>query len=291
MSLPALKTPPPETAPGLFDYARWGGQVARLAAAYRAARPFPHIVIDAFLDEDVVRRVVAEFPGPTDTEWIQYKHYNEHKLGKSKREEFPPFIGALVDEFNSPAFAAWLSVLTGIPGLMPDPMLEGGGMHQTETGGFLNVHADFTMHHYQTRWRRRCNLILYLNEGWQPEWGGDLELWSRDMGQAEARVAPVMNRAVVFSTDDTSFHGYPDPISCPPDVTRRSLALYYFTEETDPAYAPKSTTYRARPSDGARAFFIWADTKALALYSKLKSKLGFSDEAISRVLKRLSRRS
>jgi hypothetical protein len=238
----------------------------------------------------VVRQVASEFPGPGDTEWTQYKHYNENKLGKSKRAEFPPFIGALVDELNSPAFAAWLSTLTGIPGLIPDPMLEGGGMHQTESGGFLNVHADFTMHHYQTRWRRRCNLILYLNDGWQQDWGGDLEFWSRDMRQAEAKIAPLMNRAVVFATDDTSFHGYPDPIRCPAEVTRRSLALYYFTEETDPAYAAKSTTYRARPTDGAKAFFIWADTKALALYSRLKTRLGFSDDTISRILKRLSRK-
>jgi hypothetical protein len=274
----------------LIDHAHWRSQASRLAGQYRSASPFPHIWIDSFLDPDIVRRVVSEFPGPGDTEWIQYKHYNENKLGKSKREEFPALIGRLVDDLNSPAFVSVLAEITGIPGLMPDPMLEGGGMHQTESGGFLNVHADFTMHHYHPRWRRRCNLIIYLNEGWRPEWGGDLELWSRDMSACVTRISPVINRAVVFNTDETSFHGYPDPIRCPPDVTRKSLALYYFTEETDPHVVARSTNYRARPTDGAKAFFIWADKTALDVYSRLKKRLGFSDEAVSRILKRLSRK-
>ncbi|HSC28078.1 MAG TPA: hypothetical protein VLD67_12435, partial [Vicinamibacterales bacterium] len=111
----------------LFDYARWGARLGFLSRAYREAEPFPHIELDAFLDEDVARLAVADFPGPRDTEWIQYKHYNEHKLGQSRREEFPPFIGALVDELNSPEFVQFLSALTGIPGLKSDPMLEGGG--------------------------------------------------------------------------------------------------------------------------------------------------------------------
>jgi hypothetical protein len=274
----------------LIDHTYWRTQAARLADTYRSAQPYPHIAIDAFLAPDIIRRIVAEFPGPGDTEWIQYKHYNENKLGKSKREEFPALIGALVDELNSPPFVAFLSQLTGIPGLMPDPMLEGGGMHQTESGGFLNVHADFTMHHYHGRWRRRCNLIIYLNEGWQPEWGGDLELWSADMTHCVTKIGPVLNRAVVFNTDELSFHGYPDPIRCPAGVTRKSLALYYFTEETDPSYTPKSTNYRARPTDGAKRLLIWADKKALDVYSRLKKRLGFSDDTVSRILKRLSRR-
>lgn len=274
----------------LFDYARWTGQADRLVREYGAASPYPHLQIDGFLDDAIVRRVAREFPGPTDTEWISYKHYNENKLGKSKREEFPPFIGSVVDELNSPEFVSFLSTVTGISGLKADPMLEGGGMHQTESGGFLNIHADFTMHHYHKRWRRRCNLIVYLNERWEPHWGGDLELWSRDMKGRVTVIAPVLNRAVIFNTDDSSFHGYPDPIRCPADVTRKSLALYYFTEEADDRYSAKSTNYRARPTDGARALLIWADKQALHLYSKLKERLGFSDDAVSRILRRLSRK-
>ena len=74
-------------------------------------------------------------------------------------------------------------------------------------------------------------MLLYLNEGWSAEWGGDLELWPVDMSVPSKTIAPVFNRTVIFSTTPTSYHGHPAPLACPPDVVRRSLALYYYTVE------------------------------------------------------------
>ncbi len=99
----------------------------------------------------------------------------------TERSALPPGIGAVVDELNSDAFVTWLTELTGIPGLFADPSLEGGGLHQSGTGGFLHVHADFTTHRHHTHWRRRVNVIVYLTPDWQPEWGGALELWDEGM--------------------------------------------------------------------------------------------------------------
>src|SRR5918912_456965 len=112
----------------LFDYDRWRARLPELARAYRENRPFPHVHLPGFLGEGIARRMAAEFPAPGATSWIQYKHYNEHKLGKNDRAAFPPLIGKVIDELNSPEFVAWLSELTGIPGLVADPTLEGGGL-------------------------------------------------------------------------------------------------------------------------------------------------------------------
>ena len=66
-------------------------------------------------------------------------------------------------------------------------------------------------------------------------------------------IAPVYNRCVIFNTDADSFHGHPDPLICPENVKRKSLALYYYTaskrlyEDT----ASYSTMYKARASDDA----------------------------------------
>jgi Rps23 Pro-64 3,4-dihydroxylase Tpa1-like proline 4-hydroxylase len=263
----------------------WQERLPDLSRRYQENRPYPHIHLTDFLDDEVVRKIAAEFPKPTDTSWIQYRHYNENKLGKTNRAEFPPLIGRLIDEFNNPEFVAWLSELTGIAGLMPDPSLEGGGMHQTERGGFLNMHADFTHHHHHPNWHRRCNLILYLNEGWKPEWKGAIELWDREMKSCVVQVPPLLNHVVIFNTTNESYHGYPEPISPPEGVTRKSLALYYYTEEKDGQYSPRSTNYQARPEDSRlRTSLIWFDKKLLAGYSRVKSKLGLSDNFASKVL-------
>ena len=128
----------------------------------------------------------------------------------------------ILEELNSPRFVEFVGKLIGVEHLIADPSLEGGGLHQSTTGGFLNIHADFTVHPHNRKWQRRANLLLYLNEDWKPEYGGDLELWSADMKQCVKKVSPIANRVLIFTTDPTSFHGHPEPMRCPEGVARRS---------------------------------------------------------------------
>ncbi len=188
---------------------------------------------------------------------------------------------------NSERFVHFLEDLSGIDDLFADESLEGGGLHQSPRGGFLNIHADFTVHPKHQDWRRRVNLLLYLNEDWKPAYGGDLELWSTDMKRSPRKVAPVGNRVVVFTTNADSYHGHPDPLTCPPDMARRSLALYYFTKEDRPLV--RSTEYRARPGDGARAALIGLDKYVLRAYDWSKRHLGVSDQLIEPILRRAER--
>ena len=283
------------TAPvsaGLFPYEKWNSQVKSLANVYQNNRPFPHIRLTEFLDPEVAPAIASEFPAAGTEAWTQYKHHNENKLGMAKRELFPPKLGAVADELNSPEFVAWLSRLTGIPGLLADPSLEGGGLHQSTRGGFLNVHTDFSMHHYHKNWRRRVNVIVYLNPDWKKEWGGAIEFWEKSdkgaMKSCAAKYLPLLNDAVIFTTDDRSLHGFPDPLTCPDGESRKSLAFYYYTVEVAAAPA-HSTDYFARPQDGVKEkFMIWLDTKAVDLYSRAKARLGFSDEFASKILGFLS---
>jgi hypothetical protein len=275
----------------LFPYARWQERLAELAAEYRDNQPYPHVHLTAFLDEEIARQAAAAFPQTQDGTWIQWKHYNENKQGKNRPEELPPLLADLIHEFQAPEFVAWLSELTGIDGLFADPMLEGGGLHVSRRGGFLNVHTDFLRHHHKPDWRRRVNLLVYLSEGWQEEWGGHLELWDRQMRHCAAKYPPLLNHAVVFSTTDESYHGHPDPITCPEGEARKSIALYYYTIDGPGGVASRGTRYRSRPRDGSfKRLLIWLDTKLVLTYSFLKQRLNLSDGFASWLLGKISRK-
>jgi hypothetical protein len=234
-----------------FGSPRYSEMASSLAPQYVAARPFPHLVIDDFLPDPVAARVLDEFPASDSTRWSRYdKSVYSKKLAANGEEQLGPFVYSVLRAMNSPPLLGFLETLTQIPGLIPDPYLEGGGLHQILPGGYLKIHADFNVHS-RLNLDRRINLLLYLNRDWREEYGGHLELWDRDMRSCGARVLPVFNRAVVFSTTDVSFHGHPTPLSCPEGVSRKSMALYYYSagrprHEESPSH---STLWQIRPGE------------------------------------------
>jgi 2OG-Fe(II) oxygenase superfamily len=272
----------------LIDFTTLEAELEQKVDAYRSAAPFPHIVLDDVLRPEVFDKAVGEFPGIRDEFWQGYLHVNETKYSNTQPDTWGPTLHDIAQEFCGERFIGFLQRLTGIEDLLPDWTMDGGGLHQTLNGGHLNIHADFTTHHTRENLARRVNILLYLNEEWRDEWGGKLELWDKDMTAYQDRVTPAGNRMLIFTTTFDSFHGHPDPLTCPDDVARRSMALYYFTEEENAVR--RSTNYQARPDESrARKAAIWADRKALDLYDRTKRRLGISDESVQRILTRLDR--
>jgi hypothetical protein len=139
-----------------------------------------------------------------------------------------------------------------VEALVPDPYFEGGGAHQIMPGGLLKVHADFNKHKL-TNLDRRLNVLVYMNKDWSEEWGGHFELWDREMKAPVKKILPIFNRMAIFTTTDFSFHGHPDPLRCPPGRSRKSLALYYYTNgrpdyEVNSGLEEHSTLFKARPN-------------------------------------------
>lgn len=269
----------------LLDLEPLEADLAALRARYRSADPFPHIVLDDVVRPEPLAAAYAEFAAVSDNTWRKYLHVNERKYANTDLTTWGPVLRSLAEAFASDRFVRFLSELSGHDDLIADLSLDGGGLHRSPSGGYLNVHADFTAHHTHQDWRRRVNLLLYLNPTWEPSWGGELELWSTDMERCVERVEPVGNRMLLFTTDADAYHGHPEPLACPPDVARQSLALYYFSEEPDPLV--RSTDYRARPGDGAKRAAIFLDKQVLHLYDVTKRRLRLSDDTVSTWLGRL----
>jgi hypothetical protein len=198
--------------------------------AYMQADPFPNAWFDDFFEPGFLRKVIAEFPDlQARKDAIFYNNPNENKHASKGEHAFGPNTLQLVHFLNSQPFLEFLQELTGIKEtLIPDPYFEGGGFHQIKPGGYLKVHVDFHKHRAMNL-DRRLNVLVYLNEDWDESYGGHFELWERDMSQCAVRIAPLFNRMALFSTTGYSWHGHPDPLTCPPDRSRRSLALYYYS--------------------------------------------------------------
>lgn len=230
-----------------FEQCRKAGQ--ELSRRYASEAPFPHIVVDDFLDASLLRRIVAEFPDSSgqpcflrDQERLKFQFRPDQCSGATTRMIFA--------ELNSRAFLQFLTELTGIEGLIADPYHAGAGLHEIKRGGHLSIHADFPRHE-QMRVQRRLNLLIYLNEDWEAGYGGSLELWDRKMRARQQTIMPIFGRAVIFNTDRDTFHGHPDPLTCPPDRSRRSIATYYYTAAPSAQQGIERTTdFRRRPGSG-----------------------------------------
>jgi hypothetical protein len=222
-----------------------------VAASYQSAQPFPHIVMEDFIKNDVLNNVLIEFPdlAKHDKLAIKFNNNNEVKLAGRGMEVLSPAAVNLTAHLNSDMFLHYLNTLTGITEpLIGDPYLAGGGYHEIKTGGLLKVHADFN-NHPKLNLDRRLNLLIYLNKEWSDEWGGQLQLFDVDRKRAVVSVMPRFNTAVLFTTTSFTFHGHPDPLKCPENRSRKSLAYYYFSTGRPVGEAlgyDHSTIFRAR---------------------------------------------
>jgi len=226
----------------------------KYASNYPKAEPFPHVVMDNFLpDPSIIEKILEEFPDPTTANWQRFNNGKEKKLASTSEAMMGDNTRALLYYLNSSTFITFVEQLTGISGIIPDPHFVGGGLHRIQKDGFLKVHADFNKHN-RLNLDRRLNILLYLNKDWQEEYGGYLELWDEKMTSCQKKILPIFNRCVIFSTTDFSYHGHPEPLTCPEGRSRQSLALYYYTngrpaEEVSDSH---STIFRERPNEEIR---------------------------------------
>jgi hypothetical protein len=211
---------------------------------YVANEPFSHIVIDDFFDPGAMDDVLTEVDALDQSK--RFAKFLDRKTDHNKFAFFPDVVGPntarLAQCLNSGPFLAYLEKLTGISNLIADPSYFGGGLHWINNGGYLEVHADFN-HLKQYNLERRINLLLYFNKNWKDEYNGHLEMWDRATMTKRKAVAPVFNRSVIFSTVKEALHGHPTPLSAPPGIARRSLALYYYTNTWNPAEQAHTTLY------------------------------------------------
>lgn len=227
-------------------------ELDELRRQFNEARPFRHLCIDDFLEPELAREVAAAYPSfETALErGFAFNFVNERKkVQVTDASKFPEPVARLHEAISSQEFRDQLSQVTGIPKLLADEQLVGGGMHVTGPHGRLDVHVDFN-YVPDRKIHRRLNILVYLNPEWHHDWGGEVELWDRDVRRCYQSVRPVLNRCVIFETSEISFHGVA-ALTCPEGFERKSFAAYYYTREAPAGWdgVEHSTIFRARPDE------------------------------------------
>jgi len=221
---------------GVFDDPKYAALALARREQYVRAEPFPHIGLDNFLDPDLAKALSKDFPETEKAKgWVPCQKKETRKHYIQDESYMSSAMRLMFREFNSPKFLLFMETLTGIEGLIPDPYLIGGGAHLSGPGDYLNIHVDFNWHHKLLAWRR-VNAIFYLNEVWDEQWGGAIELWDKEMKSKVREYYPIFNRLVVFSTSQNSNHGHPHPLNTPPGKGRRAMNIYFYTRQNNGAY-------------------------------------------------------
>ena len=236
------------------DYSKIYELAEKNQEKFQNAFPYPHIVFDHFLIEEKAKDILNVFPSLNDIPYYEYNNPLERKYAMDKINIFPIQIQNCLLEFNSPNFLKFLEILTGFQGLISDPYLRGGGIHQSKYNGKLDIHIDFNIHPL-LKLHRKLNVILFLNINWEEFYNGDLQIWEGKQHNNQhkliklyKKIYPIFNRLVIFETSEKSYHGFPEPIQCPKGMTRKSLAWYYFLAP-DQALKPHSTTFVKLPNE------------------------------------------
>ncbi|MCI0663420.1 MAG: 2OG-Fe(II) oxygenase [Acidobacteria bacterium] len=253
----------------MINYTLLESQSDIFAKRFKEARPFPHLVVDNFLDASVAAEAHKSFPRIEDMDTL-----NDHRQRKAQDpaiDKFHPLFSEIIFEhLHSHRLLTWLERVTGINNLKADARLYASGLAQGANGSFLNVHLDNSSHPAKP-WFRRVNLIIYLNAHWNEEKGGQLEFWAEDM-KSSTSILPVLNRMALFATDKRSWHGY-RPVNTPDGDTRKSINIYYFTEESpDGTDYYHVTTFRARNNETANKVIYPIDNLVRTVARKLRAE-------------------
>jgi len=228
------------------------GSLASLSSKFTSARPFPHVIIEEFLNPQLCARLLNDFPA------FEKRHaLNEmgEVGGKAVRMDMPgiaPSYAELDTFLQTPEFLKAIEQLTGIQELLYDPNYIGGGTHENLQGQSLDAHVDFNLLPHNG-WHRRLNLIIYLNPQWKSAWGGCLTLESDPWNAEHAdkvEIVPTFNRCAIFETSEVSWHGFA-AIELPVnehETTRKSIAIYLYTRTrpTEQTAASHGTVYVPR---------------------------------------------
>lgn len=229
-------------------FGSWTNNLSELAEQYKTAKPFEHVIINNFFENNVAENVYAALPSTPDATWWKYDNPFE---GKALLNKFAPDdpVKAVIDALYAPEMMSHMEDITGVKGLESDPHLNAGGLHYYTRNDLSGIHLDYTVHPITGK-ERQVSIMVYLSKDWDASWGGQLSLWNDTLTERTRVEHSLWNTALIFRTNGLAYHGFPEPIKCPEGVYRKVIGVYYLTDPSPQTLAaPRlNATYFSEPS-------------------------------------------
>ena len=209
----------------LDKFGNWVKNIDSLKNKFLNGIPFEHVVIDDFLEEKYANELYDLFPENFEN-WYKYQNPIEFKYTYDEIENLDEKLKNYFYYLSSDKIVNLFRDITNIKDLTFDEYLHGAGLHCHPKNGRLNIHLDYEKHPFSGK-ERRLNIIFFLSKDWNTSWNGQNELWDKEGANCVTKTNVKFNRAIIFKTNDISWHGLPETILCPENKYRKSLAFYY----------------------------------------------------------------
>jgi len=214
-----------------------------LQKQYRSHPDYSLLTLDNFIPQDLVTLMAKELDNiPLE----DCKHFT--RAGSCMYEfnnvDRTPVQDAIVHALHSSTFIKWLQEVTDTVDLIPDPHLIGAGYMKSFAGDSLKVHTDFNWND-QLRLHRMLSVVIYLNEEWEDEWGGQLQFYDTKRDKVHTKVPVGPGNCVIWNYNNFAFHGYPEPMNCPEGVSRKGIRFFYYVSNAkhDDKHPPHRSLY------------------------------------------------
>ena len=214
-----------------------------LQKQYRSHPDYSLLTLENFIPQDLVTLMAKELD---DIPLEDCKHFT--RAGSCMYEfnnvDRTPVQDAVVHALHSGTFIKWLQEVTDTVDLIPDPHLIGAGYMKSFTGDSLKVHSDFNWNE-QLRLHRMLSVVIYLNDEWQDDWGGQLQFYDTKRQKVHTKVPVGPGNCVIWNYNNFAFHGYPDPMTCPESVSRKGIRFFYYVSNAkhDDKHPPHRSLY------------------------------------------------
>lgn len=227
---------------------------SQLQAEFSIQARIQTFYLDDLLSDRDALNIYAAFPD--EQKMRRLKSLREHKYVAMQLDQFDRTIEAIIYAFQDPRVVQLISEITEIRPLFPDPQLYAGGISVMQQGHFLNPHLDNSHDKVQNNYRV-LNLLYYVSPNWQPEFGGNLEVWDQGLKQPCRTIDYRFNRLVVMITHRTSWHSV-SPIR---HVDRRCCVSNYYFSPNSPVAVDYAhvTSFRGRPEQPLRTLVLQGD--------------------------------